>query len=337
MSTTAAPKPPATKGKLIERLSEKFGIDADKMLATLKATAFRQRDANTEVTNEQMMALLVVAEQYGLNPFTKELYAYPDKNLGIVPVVSVDGWVRIINEHAQFDGWQFGASEELVTSPEHKTAHAWMECTLFRKDRQYNSPIREYFEEVYRGPQKGYNGPWQTHTKRMHRHKTMIQAARVTFGFAGIYDEDEAQRIIEGEATRVGDPKALTDQRTSNPFMPSAIAPAKAKEKVPVNGNGSNGHTEPPKKTASTEEPPPPEATGGEPAGDKTEHTEGVLLASDAQQAAIRAVAHRTFGDDGMGQFFQDFQEKFGHELRHLPANRVSEAIQWTVMPRSPA
>jgi hypothetical protein len=29
----------------------------------------------------------------------------------------------------------------------------------------------------------------------MLRHKAMIQAARIAFGFAGIYDEDEAQRI----------------------------------------------------------------------------------------------------------------------------------------------
>jgi hypothetical protein len=33
--------------------------------------------------------------------------------------------------------------------------------------------------------------------KRMHRHKSLIQGARVAFGFAGIYDEDEAHRIIE--------------------------------------------------------------------------------------------------------------------------------------------
>jgi hypothetical protein len=31
------------------------------------------------VTDEQMMALLIVADQYGLNPFTKEIYGYPDK------------------------------------------------------------------------------------------------------------------------------------------------------------------------------------------------------------------------------------------------------------------
>ena len=33
----------------------------------------------------------------------------------------------------------------------------------------------------------------------MLRHKAMIQAARLAFGFAGIYDEDEAERIKDAK------------------------------------------------------------------------------------------------------------------------------------------
>ena len=43
--------------------------------------------------------------------------------------------------------------------------------------------------------------PWQSHPKRMLRHKAMIQCARLAFGFSGIYDEDEAQRIVERDVT----------------------------------------------------------------------------------------------------------------------------------------
>ncbi|EOT6142437.1 TPA: recombinase RecT, partial [Escherichia coli] len=43
-------------------------------------------------------------------------------------------------------------------------------------------------------------GPWQSHPKRMLRHKAMIQCARLAFGFAGIYDKDEAERIVENTA-----------------------------------------------------------------------------------------------------------------------------------------
>ena len=86
------------KGRLLARMAGKFGVDQGKLLETLKNTAFRQKNG-PGVTNEQMMALLVVADQYGLNPFTKEIYAFPDKQNGIVPVVGVDGWSRIINSH----------------------------------------------------------------------------------------------------------------------------------------------------------------------------------------------------------------------------------------------
>jgi hypothetical protein len=41
--------------------------------------------------------------------------------------------------------------------------------------------------------------PWRTHPKRMLRHKTMIQCARLAFSFAGIYDPDEGERVLAAE------------------------------------------------------------------------------------------------------------------------------------------
>jgi hypothetical protein len=90
---------PTAKTSVIVRMAERFGVDATKLQATLKATAFKG-----DVSDAQFMALMIVADQYKLNPLTKEIYAFPDKNNGIVPVVGVDGWSRIINEHPQFDG-----------------------------------------------------------------------------------------------------------------------------------------------------------------------------------------------------------------------------------------
>ena len=46
-------------------------------------------------------------------------------------------------------------------------------------------------------------GPWKTHPKRMLRHKAMIQCARLAFGFTGIYDQDEADRIVETQREQV--------------------------------------------------------------------------------------------------------------------------------------
>jgi phage recombination protein Bet len=192
--------------KLIQKFAERFSFDEDQIVDTLKATAFKVKEG--VVTDAQMMALLIVADQYGLNPFTREIYAFPDKQNGIVPVVGIDGWARILNSHSAFDGMAFQTAETMVTPEGGKPCPEWLECILFRKDRSHPVSIREYLDEVYREPFKGQRdgkgytvaGPWQTHTKRMLRHKATIQAARMAFGFVGIYDQDEAERILEGQA-----------------------------------------------------------------------------------------------------------------------------------------
>jgi len=158
---------------LLTKVADRYGVEPDKMMTTLKATAFKGN-----VSNEQMMALLIVADQYGLNPWTKEIYAFPDKG-GIVPVVGVDGWARIINSHPQFDGMAFEQDSESCT------------CTIYRKDRNHPVSVTEYMSECRRN-----TAPWASHPRRMLRHKAMIQCGRVAFGFAGIYDPDEADRMV---------------------------------------------------------------------------------------------------------------------------------------------
>lgn len=204
MTTESTALATTSKPSLVTKFAGRFGIEPDKLLATLKATAFRQRANGVAITHEQMAALLIVADQYGLNPFTKEIFAFEDKG-AIVPVVSVDGWARIINSHPEMDGIEFRYAEDTETMPGAKPCPTWCEAIITRKDRAKPIVVREYLDEVYQNrrgnPPK--DGPWQTHTKRFLRHKTLIQCARIAFGFAGIYDEDEAQRIIEGEARHI--------------------------------------------------------------------------------------------------------------------------------------
>lgn len=161
---------------LTDKLAKRFEIaDGSDLMATLKNTAFKGN-----VNDSQMTALLIVANQYGLNPWTKEIYAFPDRQNGIVPIVGVDGWARILNENPNFDGIEFDLDDEKCT------------CRIYRKDRSKPISVTEYMSECFRDM-----GPWKTHPKRMLRHKAMIQCARLAFGFTGIYDQDEAERIME--------------------------------------------------------------------------------------------------------------------------------------------
>ncbi len=172
------------KTSLITTMANKYGVDENKMMTTMKATCFKQSN-NAGISNEQMMALLVVANEYGLNPFTREIYAFP-QNGGIVPIVGIDGWLNIINSHPKFNGMQF------VDEFDDNNKIVSVTCKIYRKDRDHATEVTEYLAECQKNTE-----PWKKWAARMLRHKATIQAARYAFGFSGIYDPDEADRIKE--------------------------------------------------------------------------------------------------------------------------------------------
>lgn len=185
------------------KLAASLGIAGEpaELVQTLKATAFKG-----PASDQQLVALLFVASQYSLNPFTREIYAFPDRNNGIVPVVGVDGWSRIINSHPQFDGMDFQQDDESCT------------CIVYRKDRSHPIKVTEYMAECRRDGV----GPWKSHPRRMLRHKAMIQCARLAFGYSGIFDQDEAERIVENKlGIVVTEPAEIIDPQ---PFIDMALA-----------------------------------------------------------------------------------------------------------------
>jgi phage recombination protein Bet len=220
-------KPPVSSS-LLARFAGRFGVEPNKMLGTLKATVFKG-----DVSNEQMLMLLAVADRHGLDPFTREIYAFPDRQNGIVPVVGVDGWSRIINTHQAFDGMEF------VDGPANAQGMPdWIECVIHRKDRAHAIRAREYMAECKRDV-----SPWKSHPRRMLRHKAMIQCARLAFGFGGIYDQDEAERIVE-----------------MGPVTETAPAPAVANINARINANRAQAtdiHTSDPQTTSDDQRPQP--------------------------------------------------------------------------------
>lgn len=174
MSTETQLAAAPQKTSALAVMAGKFNVDPVKLLDTLKNTVFKN------ASNDELLALVVVSNEYGLNPLTKEIYAFPAKGGGIVPVVSIDGWIRMMNDHPQFDGidYQF----------EHDEQGRLIACTaiIYRKDRSHPTRVTEYLAECRRN-----TDPWKME-RRMLRHKATIQGARVAFGFSGITDEDEA-------------------------------------------------------------------------------------------------------------------------------------------------
>ncbi|WP_422125364.1 recombinase RecT [Sphingobium arseniciresistens] len=159
----------------LDALASKLNVSPGALTTTLKNTVFKG------ASNDEFVALVIVSNAYGLNPLLKEIFAFPAKGGGIIPVVSVDGWIRIINEHPQFDGIEFN---DIVD--ENGNLYA-IESVIYRRDRTRPIKVTEYMDEC-----KGAGPAWQKTPKRMLRHRALIQGGRVAFGFSGIYVEDEA-------------------------------------------------------------------------------------------------------------------------------------------------
>lgn len=183
-------------GTLAETLAIKYNMDWEKFIKTFKATVFKS--CKREPSSEELAVLMMISKQYDLNPFVGQIFAFPTKSGGIIPVVGIDGFITIAERNKEYDGFEMEFSSAKTTPEGGKECPEWCEVKIFRKHQSHPTVVREYLDEVYvpaRGKDGGYPGPWQSHTKRMLRHKTLIQGFRVAMAITGIYDEDEASRI----------------------------------------------------------------------------------------------------------------------------------------------
>lgn len=190
------------KRSLIATMAASYSMEPANFAATVRATCM---PANS--TDEEFAAFLLVAHQHKLNPVTREIYAFPKKGGGIQPIVGIDGWMTLINSHPQSDGLEF------TDHFDDKGKLSAITCKLYRKDRNRPTEVTEYMEECKRPTE-----PWTKWPARMLRHKAAIQAARYAFGFAGIIDQDEAERS----------PEVITGTVVAPPPPPAQIEPPKA-------------------------------------------------------------------------------------------------------------
>ena len=167
---------------IFKRSAERSGMSEESFVDALVQTSLSALITWTQLDLER---LLLAAEVNGLSPTGREIFLVPSGGVlePATVVVGVDGWSRIINTHKQFAGMRFKESDELVDG-----VPSWIECSMYRWDRRVPTSVREYLLEV-----RGLSAGWITHPRRMLRHKSMVQCARLSFGLVGIYDADEAE------------------------------------------------------------------------------------------------------------------------------------------------
>lgn len=165
----------------LEKMAMRLDLSPDVLRNTLQKTAFSGCR-----TNEEFVALIAVANEYNLNPMLKEIYAFPAKGGGIVPMVGYDGWVKLMNSHPQFDGIEYN---------DHLDAKGNLyaiEVVIYRKDRSHPIKLMELLDECRRGTE-----PWKMMPSRMLRNRVTCQGARLAFGFTGIASDGD-EDVIDG-------------------------------------------------------------------------------------------------------------------------------------------
>jgi len=197
------------KASPVYGLAKRFSLEPAKLVEVLRATVIKPDKNGKSATNEEVAAFCVVAEMYQLNPFTREIHAFASGDKGIVPIVGIDGWARIVNSHPDFDGCEFEEREAPDGTPVSIT------CKMHVRGRSQPICVTERYSEC-----KRQSIPWNTMPWRMLRHKAFMQAARYAFSLSGIYDEDEGRDIVSGG-------QSVTTKREPVP-MPRAVGQVKA-------------------------------------------------------------------------------------------------------------
>lgn len=213
---------------LFDVMAEQYKMARRSFVETVIRICFPAKDKDNNplvVTMPQVAAFLIVAKQYNLNPFTREIFAFVGKGGQVIPVVSLDGWVSLVTNHPQYDGVDFSYEIDNNNGRPISTT-----CILYRKNTSRPTPITERFAECNRN-----NDVWNRWPHRMLRHKAYIQAARMAFGFSGIYDEDEGRRILEGDS-EISQPlakPAITMPERVKTIQPVQQEPAPEQESIP--------------------------------------------------------------------------------------------------------
>lgn len=162
--------PPEIIVSKIEQLAKTICVDASEILLWL--------GPYLQLPTSTLMGFLHLAINHRLDPLMGELVfwldtqnqAHPQAH----PSITIDGWMKIINQHPQFMGIEF----EETSSLDNKDLHS-MKCTIYRKDRSLPICIEEHLVEV-----KNDHPLWKSMPRRMLRHRSLQQCARLAFGIS---------------------------------------------------------------------------------------------------------------------------------------------------------
>jgi len=146
--------------KEVGKCAEQLEIESEELQAWI--------DIQIGIPSKTILSLLRTAFTKNLDPLKEEIGFIQYEDDGWQVHISIEGWIKLLNQHTAFHGLTFTESENLIEGvPE------WLECSLYTKDRMLPITIREYFLEV-----KGEQEIWRKMPRRMLRFRALQQCAR---------------------------------------------------------------------------------------------------------------------------------------------------------------
>lgn len=147
--------------KELARAANNLGIDEAELQAWV--------DLQIEVPAKAILNLLRMMQNLHLDPLSEEIgfSQYEDGQWQVF--ITIEGCAKLLNQHPQFNGLHFTQADTLIDGlPE------WIECSIYRKDREVPTTVREYLTEV-----KGESEIWKKMPRRMLRHRALQQCVRL--------------------------------------------------------------------------------------------------------------------------------------------------------------
>ena len=175
-----AANPPRPRNAL-EAMATRLDVTPGALKDTLMKTAFKG------CSEAEFIGLVIVSNEYELNPMLREIYAFPKKGGGIQAIVGYDGWIKIANRHEQYDGYE---SEHLLDTDGKIIA---AEGIVYRKDRNHPTKKMIYLKEFKRN-----TDPWNNAPSHMLDVRCFCHTVRLALGISLGVEGDE--QTVDGGA-----------------------------------------------------------------------------------------------------------------------------------------
>jgi phage recombination protein Bet len=167
--------------------------DQAETVAAIKATVCKG------ASDAQLRMFIEICKETGLSPWLKEIYFVPEKS---IIMASRDGYLRVANEHPQFDGMETKVERDERNVPIKAT------CSVWRKDRSHAITCEAYYSE-YKKP-----GPvWSQYPSAMISKVAEVLALKRSFAINGVVTEEEMGSERASNVATMPQPAAVIAER----------------------------------------------------------------------------------------------------------------------------